>query len=102
MHGLSGSGKSTAAAAIAEHYGFLSVRTDVERKRDFGSLPPDKLYAPQTTQAVYAHAAPEVTIPALLAAGFPVVVDAACLRRSSGTSCAMSLRRCMFPARLWK
>ncbi len=81
MHGLSGSGKSVAAAAIARHYNFLTVRTDIERKRDFGSLPADELYAPQTTEAVYAHAA-EVTIPALLAAGFPVVVDAACLRRA--------------------
>ena len=60
--GLSGSGKSTVAAAIAPHVGAfpgaVHVRSDVERKRLFGVAPetrlPDQAYAAEISDEVYA------------------------------------------------
>jgi len=60
--GLSGSGKSAVARAIAPHIGAfpgaVHVRSDVERKRLFGASPLERLpghaYAPEVTREVYA------------------------------------------------
>ena len=60
--GLSGSGKSAVAAAIAPHVGAfpgaVHVRSDVERKRLFGVGPqtrlPDRAYAAEISDEVYA------------------------------------------------
>jgi aminoglycoside phosphotransferase family enzyme/predicted kinase len=87
MHGLSGSGKSTVAARLAEQLGAIRMRSDVERKRLFGLKPLDKsaaaipggIYTREATERTYGrlHAmAREV-----LAAGFPVVLDATYLKR---------------------
>ncbi|MBS1229543.1 MAG: hypothetical protein H6R17_2820 [Proteobacteria bacterium] len=87
MHGVSGSGKTWASQALIEHLGALRLRSDVERKRLCGlpalarsaSAVDCGLYDEQMTRATYqslAECAREV-----LAAGFPVLVDAACLRR---------------------
>jgi uncharacterized protein len=87
MHGLSGSGKSHVAQWICERYGAIRLRTDAERKRLFGKWGvPSKnpmtgdMYAPEVTQRVYREIVAG-HVPGILAAGFPVVVDAACLKR---------------------
>jgi uncharacterized protein len=84
--GLSGSGKSTAAAMLAEQLGALRLRSDVERKRLHGLAPTDRpapaqaLYSAAATQRTYARL--EELAAALLAAGQRVVVDAAALRQA--------------------
>ncbi len=85
--GLSGSGKSTAAAALAERLGAVRVRSDVERKRLF-ALPPTArnaqitpgLYAPDATRRTYERLQELATL--ALQAGVSVVVDAASLHRA--------------------
>lgn len=81
--GLSGSGKTLAAGALAERLGGVRVRSDVERKRLF-ALPPTArstpgLYAPEATRRTYERLQ-EVADQAL-AAGVSIVVDAASLLR---------------------
>ena len=80
--GLSGSGKSTVAAAIAPHVGAfpgaVHVRSDVERKRLFGVAPetrlPDQAYAAEISDEVYAICRKRARL--ALPAGRTVIVDA--------------------------
>ncbi len=81
--GLSGSGKSLVAGALAERLGAVRVRSDVERKRLF-ALPPTArsapgLYAPEATRRTYERLQ-EVADEAL-AGRLSIVVDAASLQR---------------------
>lgn len=86
--GYSGSGKTTATQALLEQTGAIRLRSDVERKRLYGLAPEARsqsgfdqgLYAPDAHVRTYrrlAELAEEV-----LRAGFPVIVDAAFLKRS--------------------
>lgn len=83
--GLSGSGKSTVAQLLAEALGAVRVRSDVERKRLHGLAPTARpgpgsdLYARDATVRTYARLATLAEV--LLAAGLPVVLDAAFLRQ---------------------
>lgn len=87
--GLSGSGKSTVAQALATHLGAIRVRSDVERKRlhhlaptakaEPGSELQRQLYGREATRRTYARLGELAR--ALLGAGMSVVVDAACLRQ---------------------
>ncbi|MDF1484650.1 AAA family ATPase [Ramlibacter sp. H39-3-26] len=85
-HGLSGAGKSTAAAALLQTAGAVRLRSDVERKRLFG-LPAQAdsrgqgqdIYTPEATARTFAQLRQGAH--AALAAGYPVIVDAAFLRR---------------------
>ncbi|MFZ2855887.1 MAG: AAA family ATPase [Rhodocyclaceae bacterium] len=87
MHGVSGSGKTRLAQAVLERIGGLRLRSDIERKRLGGLLPlahsqsaiDGGLYAPAMTQATYQRLAHLARL--VLAAGFPVIVDAASLQR---------------------
>jgi len=87
MHGLSGSGKSTAAGSLAEALGAVRLRSDVERKRLFGFAPQARsasgldagLYEPGAGRRTYARLAELAR--EVLAAGYPAVVDAAFLQR---------------------
>ena len=81
-HGVSGSGKSTVAAALVAAAGALRVRSDVERKRLFahpGELVVDP-YTTAATRSTYQRLAACARIG--LQAGYPVIVDAAFLRRA--------------------
>ena len=79
--GLSGTGKSTLAKALAPRFGLIGaihLRSDVIRKRLFNVAPLDRLpkeaYAPDVGARVYDEM---MTLGArALAAGFPVVFDA--------------------------
>ncbi|MEP6721514.1 MAG: AAA family ATPase [Variovorax sp.] len=85
-HGLSGAGKSTVAGALLAAAGAIRIRSDVERKRLFGlgalqrsnDLPVD-IYTPDATRQTFDRLA-ECARTALQA-GYPVIVDAAFLRR---------------------
>ncbi|QID16800.1 AAA family ATPase [Nitrogeniibacter mangrovi] len=86
-HGLAGSGKSTVARALAQALGAVQLRSDVERKRLHGLAPLTRsgsaldagLYGDPETRATYARLTELAT--GALAAGYPVIIDAACLRR---------------------
>ena len=85
-HGLSGSGKSTVAAALLQQ-GAVRLRSDVERKRLHGLAPladsaaqGRDIYTAEASRRTFARLAQQAG--ALLQAGYPVIVDAAFLRRS--------------------
>lgn len=85
-HGLSGSGKSHAAARLLEAAGAIRLRSDVERKRLHG-LRPLEASPPGQREALYGPEASRRTFERLrglargaLQAGWPVIVDAAFLR----------------------
>ncbi|HUQ72341.1 MAG TPA: AAA family ATPase [Planctomycetaceae bacterium] len=86
-HGVSGTGKSVVSERICERFGAVRMRSDIERKRLFGQWgdpvgPPltGSLYAESATDRVYRERLSGL-VPHVLAAGFPVIVDATFLRR---------------------
>ena len=86
--GLSGSGKSAFAQRFVEELGAIRVRSDVERKRlhglaaraQTGAAMHGGIYAPDATRRTYERLRESAR--AVLAAGFPVVVDATFLARA--------------------
>lgn len=112
MHGLSGSGKTTTSQGLLEALGAIRVRSDIERKRAHGLQPLSRadagigegLYTAAETQRTYARLA--MLAGEVLGAGFPVVVDAACLRRwqrdalreaAGGARAAFGIASCAAP-----
>lgn len=88
MHGASASGKTVGSQRLLEALGAIRLRSDVERKRLQG-LPPtarayaapgEGAYSPARTDATYARL--EQLARRVLAAGYPVVVDATFLDRA--------------------
>jgi predicted kinase len=85
-HGLPGCGKSTFAQIALERLGAIRIRSDVERKRLFGlaaladsnSQIDADIYSEDATRRTYARL--HELAHDVLAAGFPVIVDAAFLR----------------------
>jgi len=96
--GLSGTGKSTLARALAPDLGptpgAVLVRTDVLRKRRAGVAETDRLpeaaYAPAVTDAVYAEARDAAA--GVLAAGHAAVVDGVHARADERTALAAVAR----------
>lgn len=84
-HGLSGSGKTTQTQSLLQREGRIRLRSDVERKRLAGldalarGGAGEGLYTQQAGECTYRHLAHLAG--KLLDAGWPVIVDAACLRR---------------------
>ena len=86
-HGLSASGKSTVTQQLLECTGAIRLRSDVERKRLVGmrATAPGAaaidmgLYAQDMSQRTYTRLLELAT--GIIDAGFPVIVDAAFLRR---------------------
>ncbi len=88
MHGLSGSGKTSIAQVFLETLGAVRLRSDVERKRLHGldaqartgaGLDADH-YAPGASERTYARLAELAR--AVLEARYPLIVDAAFLKRA--------------------
>jgi len=85
--GVSGSGKSWLARRLVERVGLVRMRSDVERKRlhdlDPGAISESglesDLYSKAATERTYRHLV-ELARP-VLAAGVPVLIDAACLKQ---------------------
>ena len=87
MHGLPGSGKSFISQRLIEEVGAIRVRSDVERKRLFGLGALQSSHG-RVAGGIYTDDATLRTLTRLhevarvaLGAGWPVVVDAAFLRR---------------------
>lgn len=83
-HGLSGSGKTHLTQILLQEQDMIRLRSDVERKRLAGlDTPPESfrggLYTPQASHYTYEHLVQRAE--SLLEAGWPVIVDAACLER---------------------
>lgn len=72
-HGLSGSGKSWGCRPLVEQWGYIQLRSDVERKR-LTTLPADSLYHPAMNARTYDRLATLTTL--ALQHDYPVVVDA--------------------------
>ncbi len=87
-HGLPGCGKTTFAQIVLERLGAIRIRSDVERKRLFNLAPladshtqsDVDIYSAEATCRVYARL--HELARNLIAAGFPVIVDAAFLRHA--------------------
>ena len=87
-HGLPGCGKSTFAQIALERLGAIRIRSDVERKRlfcmaaltDSNSQIDAGIYSEDATRRTYARL--HGLARGLIAAGFPVIVDAAFLRHA--------------------
>jgi uncharacterized protein len=86
-HGLPGSGKTFQSQRLLEREGAIRLRSDVERKRLFGlRMQQDSralgldLYNAEATERTYARLLQTARM--ALAAGWPVILDAAFLRRS--------------------
>jgi aminoglycoside phosphotransferase family enzyme/predicted kinase len=85
-HGLSGSGKTTIATEVLASAGAIRIRSDVERKRLFGMQPLSRstdqghdIYTPEATRRTFDRL--WACARTALQAGYPVIVDAAFLRR---------------------
>jgi uncharacterized protein len=107
MHGLPGSGKSFISQRLLEQVNAIGVRSDVERKRLFGlgalqssrEIVPDGIYTEAATARTYARLYEVARVS--LDAGWPVVVDAAFLRRAertrfAGLAASLSVPFCIF------
>lgn len=100
--GASGSGKSTVAAACMEQLGAIRIRSDVERKRLFGldalansHAQGRDIYTPEATQRTFARLGELAEL--TLQAGWPVVVDAAFLRREQRDALRALAQRLRLP-----
>ena len=86
-HGLSGSGKTFVSQRLLEAAGLVRLRSDVERKRLFGIAPLESsgsdrdagIYSLAANTETYQHLLAQAE--ALLDTGWPVLVDAAFLKR---------------------
>lgn len=94
--GLSGSGKSGVAAALAAQLGGIRLRSDVERKRLAGLAPTARgspaIYTAEAGERTYARL--QQLAAGALAAGVPVVVDAASLQRQERVAMQAVAGRC--------
>jgi hypothetical protein len=86
-HGLSGSGKSTLAGRLLALAGAIRLRSDVERKRLFGLDALQRsvdhavdIYTPEATRRTFGRL--KACARTALQAGYPVIVDAAFLKRA--------------------
>ncbi len=87
MHGVSGSGKSAAARALAGRIGAIRLRSDIERKRLNGLAPlmpsgsklASGIYTPDLTLATYGRLLDLARM--AVKAGHAVIIDAAFLKR---------------------
>ncbi len=103
MHGLAGSGKTTVAQQLLEAYGAVRLRSDVERKRLQGldarartsSAIGAGIYAADVTGQTYARLSALSGM--VLAAGYPVIVDATFLARAQRVAFAALARESGVP-----
>ncbi|GAP34776.1 AAA family ATPase [Piscinibacter sakaiensis] len=102
-HGLPGSGKSRVAQQLLEASFAIRLRADVERKRLFGlralassRAVPGGIYDAEASRRTYEHLRALAGL--ALRAGWPVIVDAAHLRRSEREALVLLAARLSRPA----
>lgn len=79
-YGYSGSGKTSFSRLLVQLLGAIQLRADVERKRLYGdsqAAGPGGLYSDAATRGTYEHL--RNLAADIVGAGWPVIVDAACL-----------------------
>jgi uncharacterized protein len=104
--GLSGSGKTWLSGQLLERVGAIRLRSDVERKRlsgldaleRSGSGPGAGIYRPEDTRRTYDRLLELALI--ALDAGYPVIVDAAFLRREERSRFRQAARARAIPFRI--
>ena len=87
-HGLSGSGKTWLSQQLLEAWDVIRLRSDIERKRLHGLAPHARsgsdvdqgIYSAESSRQTYARLAELAR--SILATGYPVMVDAAFLKRN--------------------
>ena len=101
-HGLPGSGKTFASQSLLQREGAIRLRSDVERKRLFGLRPFESssgrgldLYDAGATDRTYGQLF--ALARDALHAGYPVVLDAAFLRRNERQQALMLARELAVP-----
>jgi uncharacterized protein len=101
-HGLPGSGKTFRSQQLLERTGAVRLRSDVERKRLHGlpMLADSRasgldLYSPGATRRTYDHL--YATARLLVQAGWPVILDAAFLRRDERDDARRLAAECGIP-----
>lgn len=106
MSGLSGSGKSSVAMAIADRIGAIRLRSDMERKRLVGLGAGDRSGS-APGQGIYTAAQNRRTYDRLLAlagsvldAGYTAIVDATFLRRRDRAAFSALAAGCHMPFRI--
>lgn len=102
MHGLPGSGKTHVSQRLLQAEGAIRLRSDVERKRLAGLHMLDNsraqglnLYDTATTRRTYDHVLAQART--TLQAGWPVILDAAFLRRDERDQACALARACGVP-----
>ncbi|WP_226419225.1 AAA family ATPase [Dechloromonas denitrificans] len=86
--GLSGSGKTSQSQALLEARGIIRLRADVERKRLFGLAPEAASHSPPNAGLYSAEAGSRTyarlgeLARSVVAAGYPVLIDATFLKRA--------------------
>ena len=101
--GLSGSGKSTLAAKLVEACGLIRLRSDIERKRLFAvpALSSDPapvgkgIYSLHAGKRTYQHLVNSAR--SILAAGYPVIIDATFLKQEQRLPFQQLAERCKVP-----
>lgn len=71
-HGVSGTGKTHVSQQLLKSFGFIRIRSDVERKRLYPST--EKRYTPEATDNTYGYL--HELAASILQAGYPVIIDA--------------------------
>lgn len=102
-HGFSGSGKSVFSRALLELLGAVQIRSDLERKRmhglaatDYaGAAPGDGIYATLFSESTYRRLLELARL--IVAAGLPVIVDAAFLKKEQRDLFAALARELALP-----
>ncbi|WP_287468673.1 AAA family ATPase [Hydrogenophaga sp.] len=105
MHGLPGSGKSFVSQQVLQAQGAIRLRSDVERKRLFGLQATEDsrasgldIYGGEATRRTYDRLF--ALAGAALGAGWPVILDAAFLRRHEREAAAALARQAHAPWRI--
>jgi hypothetical protein len=96
MHGVSGSGKSTAALHLVETLGAIRVRSDYERKRIAPDFPALALYSRELSGKTYARL--NDLAATVLDAGYTAILDATYLSCASRATALDVARRDGVPA----
>lgn len=96
--GVSGTGKSTAAAVMVERIGAIRLRSDVERLRLYPDALPEIRYSEAANDAV--HARLESLAASALTAGWPVVADATFIEHHRRAPFLELAQRLAIPARI--
>ena len=99
MHGLSGSGKTTASLLLAQELNAELLRTDIERKRLFGLKPLESsqaagldIYTPEANLKTYVYLQEKASD--ILNKGRSVILDGAFLKREERIQCSETALRC--------